>query len=370
MHHRAIDSIEEKSEVKLYSITDASCERSTGHCCDFYSEGDYWWPNSATDSGLPYVQKDGLSNPENFCAHRRLLINMSQQVAELTLQHHKTSKKHYAYQAAQALHHWFLNPATRMNPHLEYAQAIPGICTGRGIGIIDTLHLVESALAIIRLRQLKALDREIGNGLVNWFEHYLDWLLTSKHGHEEKGRTNNHGTCWHLQVAAFALLTDNQHILETCRNAYKDALLPSQMALDGSFPLELSRTKPYCYSLFNLEAMTALCQLLSSSKDNLFDYETPQGLCLRKGIEFIFPYLLDKDSWPYAKDIVHWDSWPNKQPCLLFAGLAYDETKYLKLWQNAPRLPRDFEAIRNTPVKNPELWLNLDEQAQLQSYCS
>ena len=134
------------------------------------------------------------------------------------------------------------------------------------------------------------------------------------------------------------------------------------MAPDGSFPHELARTKPYCYSIFNLEAMTALCQLLSVTEDNLFEYKTSEGLSLRSGIEFIYPYLLDKNTWPYDKDIVHWECWPSKQPCLLFCGLAYNENKYLDLWHDMPLLPRDFEDVRNTPVKNPELWLNINSK--------
>ena len=71
---------------------------------------------------------------------------------------------------------------------------------------------------------------------------------------------NNHGTCWVMQVAAFAKFTGNQKLLEFCRERYKNVLLPNQMAADGSFPQELRRTKPYGYSIFNLDAMATICQ--------------------------------------------------------------------------------------------------------------
>ena len=353
-------NLQEKHRVKLFSVTDVVSQNSAGSPNEFYSEGDYWWPNTESVDGLPYIQKDGLSNPDNFNAHRKLLIKMSLQLAEQTLHYQKNRKQEYAKHAVKTLYHWFLNPETHMEPHLKYAQAIPGICTGRGLGIIDTLHLVEPALAIMRLRQLKAINGKTENALVKWFAQYLNWLLTHKYGNDEKEQGNNHSTCWYLQVAAFALLTGRQKVIEMCRNDYKKVLLPGQMAMDGSFPREIRRTKPYCYSIFNLEAMTALCQILSSPEDNLFEYKTPEGLSLRNGIEFIYPYLINKDLWPYNKDIAHWESWPCKQPCMLFSGMAYNENKYIELWRKMPLLPRDFEAVRNTPVKNPELWLDIN----------
>jgi Alginate lyase len=353
-------NLPEKYRVKLFSITDAVSPNSTGTPNEYFSEGDYWWPDEQSLTGLPYIQRDGLTNPDNFYAHRKLLIKMSLQVAEQTLLYQKTRKQEYAKQAVKALQYWFLNPETRMEPHLKYAQAIPGVCTGRGIGIIDTLHLAETALAIIRLKKLKALGVETENDLISWFSQYLSWLLTHKYGYEEKMQGNNHTSCWYLQVATFALLTNNQKVIEMCRNDYKHVLLQFQMSLNGSFSREIKRTKPYCYSIFNLETLTALCQILNLPEDNLFEYKTTDGLSLRNGIEFIYPYLLDKNSWPYGKDVAHWESWPNKQACLLFCALAYNEKKYLSLWEKEPARKRDFEAVRNTPVKNPELWLNIN----------
>lgn len=352
-------SIKNSTSGELYRITDARCERSPGAPHEFYSEGDYWWPDPASESGLPYIKRDGLSNPDNFNEHRVLLMRMSRDVAELTLRYEKTGLIEHAVVACNILHSWFVAPETYMVPHLKYAQAIPGRCTGRGLGIIDTLHLAEAALAVIRLDRLETLNIELKKSLERWFSEYLEWLISSEHGLSEKSQKNNHSTCWYLQVAAFALLTDNRVVIEMCRNDYINILLSGQMASDGSFPLELERTKPYCYAIFNLEVMTALCQLLSDDNNNLFEAVTVDGLSIHDGIEFMYPYLFNKSSWPYVRDIMHWESWPNKQPCLLFSGLAYNEQKYLDLWNKMSVKERDFEAWRNTPVKNPELWFNL-----------
>ena len=351
------NSSEEFPEFKLYSLVDATCELSPGSPNEYYSNGDYWWPDETKPDGLPYIRKDGDPYPGNFYAHRESMIKMAWLSSKLTLKFEQTKENQYAQQAWEVLHHWFVNPATRMEPHLKYAQAIPGHCTGRGIGLIDTFHLVETTLTIRRLKQLDALDEEQFGALRDWFADYLQWFTTSEFGLKEKAEHNNHATYWHVQAAAFAILAEDQKILEMCREGYKTILLPGQMAEDGSFPHEIARTLPYHYSLFNLEGMAALCHLLTTPEDNLFEFHTPKGLSLRDGIEFMYPYLRDKNSWPHTKDILHWDRRLNKQACLLFAGKAYKEDKYHDLWNTLPRLQWDFEAAGSTLVKNHELWL-------------
>ncbi|MBN1556485.1 MAG: alginate lyase family protein [Phycisphaerae bacterium] len=341
---------------KLYSLVDIPCELSPGSPNEYYSNGDYWWPDETKTDGLPYIRKDGESNPDNFFGHRQLMMKMAWLSSEFTLKFERTKDRKYARQAWDVLHHWFVKPATKMQPHLQYAQAIPGRCTGRGIGLIDTFYLVETALAILRLKKLEALDQEQFGALRGWFADYLHWFSTSEFGLKEKAEANNHGTYWHVQAAAFALLTENQPILEMCREDYKTVLLPGQMAEDGSFPREIARTRPYGYSIFNLEGMAALCRILTTPEDNLFHFRTPRGLSLRDGIEFMYPYLVDKNSWPYPKDILYWNSWPNKPSCLLFAGKAYQERKYLDLWNTLPRSPWDFKTAHGTLVHNHELW--------------
>ena len=65
--------------------TDETCPRSPGTIHDFYSEGDYWWPDPQTPDGLPYIRRDGQTNPENFTGHRLILRQMRNQVSTLAL---------------------------------------------------------------------------------------------------------------------------------------------------------------------------------------------------------------------------------------------------------------------------------------------
>ncbi len=168
---------------------------------------------------------------------------------------------------------------------------------------------------------------------------------------------NNHGTCWVMQVACFAKFTGNEQLMDFCIYRYKNVLLPQQMDPDGSLPLELKRTKPFGYSIFNLDAFATICQLLSTKENNLWKFETTDGKGIKKGIAFLYPFLADKNKWPYAKDVMHWDSWPVAQPALLFSALAFQQKDWLNTWKKAEHQPKNEEVIRNLPVRHPLIWI-------------
>jgi hypothetical protein len=337
------------------TITAFSSPRSGGGAHDFYSEGDYWWPDPAHPDG-PYIQRDGLTNPDNFVAHRRALVGFSVQVPALVAAWKISGERRYAQHAAAHLRAWFIDPATRLNPNLQYAQAISGKTTGRGIGIIDTVHLVEVARAVEVLQASDILSAEEQGQIKRWFADYLQWLTTSKNGQEERDAKNNHGSCWLLQVAAFAHLTGDQQLLAYARERFKTVLLPTQLAADGSLPLELKRTKPYGYALFDLEALAALCQILSTPQDNLWTYATPDGRSMAKAVAWMAPYIRDKGKWPLPPDVMYDKEWPMRQTSLLFAGRALGKPDYLALWASLPADSAVEEVIRNFFIRQPVLW--------------
>lgn len=339
------------------TVTASSSSRSAGGKHDYFSEGDYWWPDPKNPSGA-YIQRDGMTNPENFVDHRRALMGLSVQVPALASAWLVTKDDRYAAHAAKQLRAWFLDESTLMNPNLQYAQAIQGRVTGRGTGIIDTIHLVEVARAITVLAGSRALRNGEREGLKIWFADYLNWMTTSKYGQEERDAKNNHGTCWVMQAAEFARFTGNQELTAYCRTRYITVLLPNQMAADGSFPLELRRTKPYGYSLFNIDAMATVCQILSTPEDSLFAYELADGRGMKKAMEFMFPFIADKKKWPYPPDVMYFDQWPVRQPSLLFAGLGLFRPKYLALWRTLDADPTVEEVIRNLPIRQPVLWVS------------
>jgi DUF1680 family protein len=343
--------------VALVSITQFRAPLSEGGPHDFYSNGDYWWPDPDKPDGLPYIQRDGRSNPQNFSAHRLALRNMRNAVAALAAAYALDGQEKYAAKAVTLLKVFFLDEATRMNPSLLYAQAIPGRFSGRGIGIIDTLHLAEVPLAIMALTPSRAMTPEILTGLKKWFGDYAQWMTTHKYGVDERNAKNNHSVAYMVQLAAFATLTGDTAKLDLCRRRYKEVFVRQQMASDGSFPQELKRTKPYGYSIFQLDNMAILCQLLSTDRDNLWTYTLSDGRGIRQAVEFLYPFLQDKAKWPYKPDVEHFDSWPVRQPALLFAARAFHENKYLDLWKTLDPDPTDPEVQRNMAITQPLLWL-------------
>ena len=339
------------------TVTATRAERSAGGIHDFYSEGDYWWENPQDPDG-PFIRRDGETNPDNFTAHRHAMIRFSQLVGDLTSAWILTGDKKYTDAAMRHIRAWFIDQKTMMNPNLLYAQAIKGIATGRGIGIIDTIHLIEVAQSL-RLMEAQGIikDKELQT-IRLWFSDYLTWLSTHRYGINEMEAKNNHGTCWTMQVAAFALFTQNEEMLRFCRERYRSVLLPNQMAADGSFPLELERTKPYGYSLFNLDAMTTLCHLLTTPEENLWDYTTTDGRNIEKGISWLFPFVKDKGSWKRQPDIMFWEEWPVAHPFLLFGSLHHYQKEYFQTWKQLEHFPTNEEVIRNLPIRHPLLWLN------------
>lgn len=338
------------------TITSSHSPRSEGGLHDYFSEGDYWWPDPKNPGG-PYVRRDGMSNPDNFNGHREALIRLSLQMPALTAAWVITSRKGYAQKAADHLRAWFVSPATKMNPNLQYAQAIHGVTPGRGTGIIDTLQLVEVARAAAWIERAGVMTREDADAVRCWFAEYTDWMTTSKNGLDERAAKNNHGSCWVAQVAEFARFTHHSAKLAECRERFRSVLVPNQIARDGRLPLELARTKPYSYSLFDMDVLSLICQIASKPGDDLWTFTTADGRGIRKTIDFMVPYIRDKSKWPFPHDVEYWDDLPNRQPSLLFAGIAYKDERYLQLWKSLPPDPTTAEIIRNFPIRQPLLWV-------------
>ena len=237
-----------------------------------------------------------------------------------------------------------------MNPNLQYAQAIHGRFTGRGTGIIDTLHLVEVA------RAAGQIDLAPGDlaGVKKWFAEYAEWMTTQPYGIDERDAKNNHGTCWVTQVAAFARLTGDRGT---------DGLLPQPLqdradSEPGGRRRQLparscgapSRTAIRCSTW---TPWRSWCRRSPRPQDNLWKWQLPDGRGMARAMAYMYPFLLDKKKWPLPPDVMYDKEWPVRQPCLLFAGLALDKPEYLALWGKLNPDPTVEEVLRNFPVRQP-----------------
>jgi hypothetical protein len=157
-------------------------------------------------------------------------------------------------------------------------------------------------------------------------------------------------------VAAFASLTGDTALLDTCRWRYRNVLLPGQLSPDGTFPLELARTKPYNYSLFNLEGMAVICRILSTPHEDLWTFALPDGRTIRRAFEYLAPFVIDKSRWPFPPDVMNFQMFPSRQMAWLFAGEAFGDTVYTGIWQRLDPDQRNEEIARTFPIREPLLW--------------
>ncbi|MDO4949794.1 MAG: heparinase II/III family protein [Bacteroidales bacterium] len=259
---------------------------------DYVSRAPYWWPDASKADGLPYIRKDGERNPEldDFTDHIYLskLCNM---VSKLALAYYFTGREAYAEKAAVMLRTWFLDDETKMNPNLNYAQQIPGVTDGRGIGIIETPCIAEMLDYVILLQASPAWTEADNAGLKNWIGEYLEWLVTSKNGKDEAAAKNNHGSCYDYQVMVYSIFTEKKGEARNRLEKVTKARLDSQLAADGLQPLEYERTRPWHYCSENLIWFAQMGVIGERIGVNLWEYVTPKGASIRKAIEWFFPYL-------------------------------------------------------------------------------
>lgn len=283
------------------SVMDKEMMPPSGTKHDYYTMGPYWWPNPDTEDGLPYIRRDGIRNPERNKYDKPALNTMGESVFTLALAWVYTGDKMYAQHAGEWIRTWFLDPETRMNPHLEYGQAIPGITEGRGIGIIETDEFIHVAEAIVMLEHSGVLTRNEKSGLKEWYRSYNHWLLTSQKGWDERMWHNNHGTSYDAQVAAFAIFTGNDSVVSMILDSVQIKRIENHFEADGSQPFELERTKGMGYSIYNLVHHARLAIIAKKYGMDLWHYENEKGGSITKAIKYLIPFLSGEKAFPYQQ---------------------------------------------------------------------
>ncbi len=273
---------------------------ASGDVHDYVSSGPYWWPDPKQPDGLPYLRRDGETNHAS-AGDRPKLEKLQAAVSLLTIMSQVEDSSDYARAAARLLRTWFLDPRTRMNPHLRFAQGIPGICDGRGIGIIDTWGLCFLVEEVRRLEIGEAWTSEDLAGLKEWFSSYVDWLINSQEGRQECAETNNHGTWYDAQVVAFASFCGKEEVARDQIGKYSLSRIDQQFLVDGRQPHELPRTLSMTYCTFNLLAFASLAKVAARLGINLWSWKSPQGCTIAQGINWMLPYWLQEKPWTWPQ---------------------------------------------------------------------
>lgn len=270
----------------------------SGNKHDYMSRAPYWWPDSSKAGGLPYIRRDGQVNPESRLDHDGVrFLAMTDAVETLAHASFFLGGRKYSDAAVSFLRMWFLDPSTRMNPHLRYAQGVPGVVDGRGIGIIDLRHFPRLLDAVRILERSGSWTATDASEFRKWCEAYLTWLRDSENGRQEAAEANNHGTLYDAQVAALALFVGNMALARDVIGVIAPRRLAAQIASDGSQPGELERTRPVHYSLFNLDGFTQLAEMGRHVGVDLWSYRAPNGATLENALRFIGPYADTARKW-------------------------------------------------------------------------
>jgi hypothetical protein len=283
------------------SVMDKRQPPPSGDKHDFMSQAPYFWPDTNSPDGH-YVRRDGQRNPQsgkNSDAGNWYFITESAHT--LALAYYFTGDEKYAAKAVEFTRVWFLNPATRMNPNLNYGQGIPGIVEGRSAGLIAGRSMANEVDAIGLLAGSTNWTAADQQGMIAWAREYLHWLRTSSIGKGEDAATNNHGTWYDVQAISLALFIGDMNFVGEKLLAARQVRIDHEIQPDGKMPRELGRTLSFNYSLFNLTAEMQLADLANCAGIDLWHYQGPQGQSILKAVEFMLPYADPARKWPYQQ---------------------------------------------------------------------
>lgn len=316
--------------VGPFSVMDKPAAAPSGDKHDYYSLAPYWWPNPATRDGLPYIRRDGEVNPERERYDATARSKMENNVITLALAYFFSGDERFASHARQLLRGWFLDPATRMNPHLTYSQDVRGRPSGRGTGIIEGRtfsHLVD-AIGLLALSSHWTKDDQ--QGLTQWFQRYLQWLLTSAQGREEAAAPNNHGSWYDVQVATIAVFVNDAAVARRVLTQSAPQRLRNQIEADGSQPRELARTRSLSYSIMNLTALMDLADLAGHAASDLWQAANPPQAPIRRAVDYLVTHAIGQ-SW--SRTQITATTPADLLPILLRAAHAYPAQHYDRILQ-------------------------------------
>lgn len=318
-----------------FSVVTKAVTPPSGDKHDYMSQAPYFWPDPNKPNGLPYIRRDGERNPEiDKITDHRVMDQMAAAVETLALAYHFKHDEVYAQKATQLLRAFFLDPETRMNPNLQFGQGIPGISTGRGIGLIETRGLTRVTDAIGQLKGSKAWTSTDQKEMETWFDRFLQWMLESKYGRDEAAAKNNHGTYYDVQVVSFALFLGKQEFAKSVLETAKTKRIAAQIEPDGRQPLELARTKAWSYSVGNLDGLMVLAQVGEKLGVDLWNYQTRDGRSIRKALDWLAPFANGEKKWTYQQ----LGDWPPQMlfPLIRRAAAHYHDENFRTLLSKVP----------------------------------
>lgn len=347
---------------------------SSGSKHDYVSLARYAWPDQTKPNGLPYMMRDGISNPELNKFDRNKLSDMTGAIYRLSLAYYFSEDEKYAKKATELIHIWFLDKTTRMNPNLRYAQHIPGEADGRCYGVIDAYSFVEMLDGVQLLEKSKSFTAKDSKKLKAWFSHLLKWLLSHPQAIEESDQKNNHAIAYDVQVAAYSLYTGNRKVFSDVLAYFPKRRIATQIAPDGSQPHELRRTLAFGYSQYNLHHIIDLMLMVKHQGLDFHKYGIRDEHSFFKAMDFLASYMgKSVKLWPYQQ-ISGWEEKQQEMACDFYRAYTLDESRkdYLHIYQQVKY--RDwsdlFVLLYETPTKIDNAMARANEQLRYALKCT
>ena len=264
---------------------------------DYMSLAPYHWPDPSKADGLPYMRKDGETNPEvKLYKDKEYLPELCSHVYTLALAHYYSGDKKYYNHAIQLISVWFLDTATKMNPNMNFGQAIKGENLGRGAGLIDARNFIKVIEAIELMNSKGVYPKEDLKNMQAWFAEFLQWMQTSKNGVDEMNAKNNHGV-WYDALRLSISLFNGQK--EDANKIIQNAQLrlANQMDEKNRFPLEMARTTSLHYSVFVIDAFLKIAKIAAATDVDFWDHQNKSKYTLKAAVDEMVPYLVQEKKW-------------------------------------------------------------------------
>ena len=349
---------------------------ASGDKHDYLSQARYFWPDPSKTNGLPYINRDGVSNPELEKLDRNRLGMTADRVTTLSLAWYFSGDEKYARKATELIRVWFLNKETRMNPNFEYAQMVPGLNGGKGrcYGVLDGYSFVEMLDGVALLENSEAFTERDSKKLKAWFARLLDWILTSPQGKEEACQANNHSTTYDALVISFALYTGKKDIAEKFIREFPEKRIFKQIEPDGSQPHELWRTLSFGYSQYNLSHYIDIFQMAQKLGIPIDGETSADGRSFYKAMDYLLPYMgKEVSEWPYQQ-ISNWDGKQQELAKDFYRAylLNRPRTDYRQAWRDVRILRFDdrFNLLYIRPTETDQVFALANNQLRLAMTCT
>lgn len=309
--------LREAIDYGIHSVTEKKRKAPSGNPHDYMSCSIYHWPNPDTETGLPYIERDGCDNPEAIHGDKESLRTLAYITYLSGILTYVTEEEQYLSTILYYNRFWFVDPETKMNPNLRYAQCIPGVNDGEPGGIIDYAASYGYALNLLtRLYDAKLLPEEFYQEMAVWHKEFLHWLKTSAQGRTQSQRQNNQGALYDLlilNISRFLKLEDSE---EDCKRLLKR--IDTQIDSRGLLPLELERTKTESYTTMALKMLLESAYLL---KEKGCDFSENQKLIL--AFRQVSPHYI-QHTWDYQQ-IKEFDSYRGYYILYLFKRILHKD---------------------------------------------